>query len=127
MVFESACEEAASEMWQAVQAAVVGGDGLMKARGLVTAMREAGSGNSWESLLWHLSQWFSVPGNSALLRSVALPQRVVSIVRLVFGATYSAVTVWKQSSVGISGIRCGLPEQLDPLVTPVTVCLIHRH
>ena len=44
VVFERACDDDGCDVWQAVQAAVVGGEGLINALGLVKLMRDAGTG-----------------------------------------------------------------------------------
>jgi hypothetical protein len=56
LVFTEACAEASLGVWQAVQAAVVGGVGLMKSVGLLTAIRVDGTGGKSEMFTWHLPQ-----------------------------------------------------------------------
>jgi hypothetical protein len=56
VVFEAAWDDTSFPVWQAVQAAVVGGEGLINALGLVTLMRDAGTGGKWDWFTWHLPQ-----------------------------------------------------------------------
>ena len=56
VVFEAAWDDASCAVWQAVQAAVVGGEGLINALGLVTLIRADGTGGKSDWFTWHLPQ-----------------------------------------------------------------------